>query len=236
MTSEPAEVVAARYLAEACHELRTPSAVLSLVSDLGPHAHELSPERMAAVMTTIRSQTALLRTLIDRYFEHGVLVDGAWSGVDANVDVGLEAATALDSLIVLIPAERIRRQLAEGPIFGDPARVRSIVVNLVLNAVKYSPVSEPVDVQVRREASDVALRIIDRGMGIPASERDQVLKSFVRGANAKAQAVAGAGLGLAIVAAHVDALGGSVQMSDRPGGGTIVTVLLPTSPGAAHGR
>lgn len=233
--SDPPDVVVAHYLAEACHELRKPVAVLSLFSELSLSAPEPSPERMLTALTVVREQTAILRALIDRYLEHGQLVHGGWSDadVDAVVDVAAEVEASLDSLAPLVPAERVRRRLAPGTVIGDPARVRSIAVNLVHNAAKYSPEWEPVGVDVDAIGPDVVLQVTDRGIGIPAAQREHVLQPFRRATNATEVASAGLGLGLAIVAAHVEALGGRIDVSDRAGGGTVVAVRLPRAPAGA---
>ncbi len=235
MTSESPEVVAARYLAEACHELRAPVAVLSLVSELGAHADRIEPQRMTAMLEAVHRQTVLLRSLIDRYFEYEVLVEGGWSDVDEDIDLATEVGAALDSLQPLVPVERVRRHLAEAHLLGDSGRIRSIVVNLVLNAVRYSPDDEVVEVQGRQEGTDVVLTVADRGIGIPEGEHDRILEPFRRGTNASERAVGGVGLGLSIVATHVRALGGGLEVSDRPEGGTIMTVRLPASGTGPHG-
>lgn len=229
VATESPEAVAARYLAEACHELRTPVAVMSLVSELGARVEQLDPQRVAAMMDAMRRQVVLLRSLIDRYLEHGVLVEGGWSDVATDVDVAAEVGAALDSLSPLVPAEQIRRDLAAVRILGDAGRIRSIVVNLVLNAVRYGPDHDVVDVQVKSEGEQVVLTVADRGIGIPEDERDRILEPFRRGTNATEHAVAGVGLGLPVVAAHVTALDGRVVIADRAGGGTVVTVRLPAS-------
>lgn len=235
MTPESPELITARYVAEACHELRGPVAVISLVTELSVHADRLDADRFVGLMQTVRAQTALLRALIDRYLEHAVLVDGDWKGVDVAVDVASETAAALDALVPLVSAERVRRHLGAGRVVGDPSRVRSIVTNLVQNAAKYSPDDAPVDVRVGAAGSDVVLQVLDRGIGIPVDERDRVMQPYQQASNAREQAVAGMGLGLGIVAAHVAALDGQVEISDRPGGGTSVTVLLPRSGAGTDG-
>lgn len=232
---ESPELITARYLAEVCHELRSPVAVISLVTELSGHADKLDAEHFVWLMRTVRAQAALLRTLIDRYLEHAALLDGDWQGVDEDVDVASETAGALDSLVPLVPSERVRRQLDPARVVGDPSRVRSIVTNLVQNAVKYSPDDAPVDVGVSVDGSDVVLQVLDRGIGIPVDERDRIMKPFQQASNAREQAVSGLGLGLAIVATHVAALDGRVRLTDRPGGGTIVTVRLPASETGADG-
>lgn len=233
MTESP-ELITARYVAEACHELRSPVAVISLVTDLSGHADQLDAERFVLLMQTVKAQTALMSSLIDRYLEHAAMLDGDWPDYCVEMDVGSVTAAALDDLVPLVPLERVSRDLGTARVCGDPDRVRSIVTNLVQNASKYSPPDARVDVTVHVDGSDVVLQVLDRGIGVPVGERERVLEPFQQASNARERAVSGTGLGLAIVTAHVAALDGRLVISGRPGGGTIVTVRLPTS-GAGTG-
>lgn len=234
MTPDSRTMLTARHIAEACHELRGPVAVISLVTELSEHVDRLDPERFVALMKTVRTQATLLGVLINRYLEHALLLDEAWEPLDVVVDVASEAAAALDGLVPLVPSERVQRHLVPAAVVGDPSRVGSIVTNLVQNAVKYSPDDALVDVRVHPDGSDMVLQVLDRGMGVPADERDRVMEPFQQGSNARERAVSGLGLGLAIVAGHVAVLDGQIDISDRAGGGTIVTVRLPLAGDQGH--
>jgi signal transduction histidine kinase len=221
------EVLAARYLAEACHELRTPVAVLSLVGSLGDHIERLDLEQLHHLADAVQRQTAHLRILIDRYLDHGMLQYGGGTVPDVEFDVSDVIASVIDSLHPLLGSERVHARLEAATIVGDPERVESIVTNLVLNAAKYSDETERIDVDLETVGGTVRLVVADRGIGIPVDHRERVLEPFHRAPNAVARAVAGVGLGLAIVVAHVEALGGWLQVDDRAGGGTVMTVVVP---------
>jgi len=99
--------------------------------------------------------------------------------------------------------------------------------NLVDNALKYSPDFPTVWVEWERENESVAIRVRDRGPGIPASERKQIFHKFVRGSAATSGGVKGMGVGLSMVHHIVRAHGGEVRVASEPGQGSTFTLLLP---------
>ena len=101
------------------------------------------------------------------------------------------------------------------------------LVNLIENAVKYSPPSSPVDVTARREGEWVRFEIADRGAGIPPEDRERMFEPFYRGTEIRQ--VGGTGLGLPIALRAAELQGGSLTYDSRPGGGSIFTLLLPAA-------
>jgi two-component system sensor histidine kinase KdpD len=100
------------------------------------------------------------------------------------------------------------------------------LVNLLENAIKYSPRSTPIDLTVRREGPWLSFAVADRGSGVPVSERDRIFEPFYRPAAAPADA-GGAGLGLSIARSLALAQGGTVALDPRPGGGSVFTLRVP---------
>jgi two-component system phosphate regulon sensor histidine kinase PhoR len=115
----------------------------------------------------------------------------------------------------------------EGPVVNaDREALAQALWNLLDNAVKYSGDSAVVHVEVE-PADLVAIRVRDRGFGIPPSERKRIFRKFVRGSSARAYGVKGTGIGLAMVRHIVDAHGGKVTVESEPGKGSTFTILLP---------
>lgn len=119
----------------------------------------------------------------------------------------------------------------------DETIVRQIMINLLTNAVKYSPQSSAIHLTVQCEESAIAhsavpeaivLQVQDRGIGIPPEEQPHLFKPFYRCSNVKS--VRGSGLGLAVVKTCVDAHNGEISIISQIGQGTTVTVTLPTKP------
>jgi signal transduction histidine kinase/DNA-binding response OmpR family regulator len=109
--------------------------------------------------------------------------------------------------------------------WGNQKLLRQILVNLLSNAVKYSPEASPIEVELTGDASSITITVKDAGIGIPASEQDQLFASFSRGSNVGL--IPGTGLGLAIVKECVDLHGGDITLASQEDLGTEVTVRLP---------
>jgi PAS domain S-box-containing protein len=118
---------------------------------------------------------------------------------------------------------------ASPPISADPERLEQVVVNLVNNAVKFSPQLAPVDVAVSRTGEGLAISVMDRGPGVADSERGHIFTAFYRSPTVPDN-VGGTGLGLAVCRGIVEAHGGRIEVRDRTGGGSIFRVILPADP------
>src|SRR5207253_3462048 len=105
----------------------------------------------------------------------------------------------------------------------DRASVQHVLMNLVVNATKFSPPDAPIDIVVRREADAVTISVTDHGTGIPADKRDEIFEKFVR----LQDGGVGVGLGLFICRALVESMGGHIWVDDADGGGARVSFSLP---------
>jgi signal transduction histidine kinase len=119
---------------------------------------------------------------------------------------------------------------ADGPavVLGDEHQLERLLLNLVSNAVKFTPAGGHVLVSVAASASSVVLSVDDDGIGIPADEQEAVFGRFFRGTEATREVIPGTGLGLAIVQAIVEHHGGTLTLTSAPGQGTTVRVELPS--------
>jgi len=100
--------------------------------------------------------------------------------------------------------------------------------NLLDNAVKYSPDQRTIWVEMAGERDRLAIRVRDRGIGIPAPEQKEIFKKFVRGAGSRASSIKGTGIGLTMVRYIVEAHGGEIRLDSAPGQGSTFAILLPT--------
>jgi signal transduction histidine kinase len=112
-------------------------------------------------------------------------------------------------------------------ISADPEALGRAVWNLLDNAAKYSPECKTIWVEIEREGAGLAIRVRDRGLGIPEVEQAGILRKFVRGTAAQTLGVKGTGIGLAMVKHIVEAHGGTLRLESAPGRGSIFSILLP---------
>jgi two-component system sensor histidine kinase KdpD len=108
---------------------------------------------------------------------------------------------------------------------ADPGLLERVVANLVSNAVRHSPEGQPAVVAASALGPQVELRVVDRGVGIPERDRERVFRPFQRFGDRPAGA--GVGLGLALSRGLAEAMGGTLEMEDTPGGGVTMALALP---------
>ena len=140
-------------------------------------------------------------------------------------------ATGLFEILV---EEKSQRLILEGDeraqIEGDCIFLRQALVNIIHNAVKYSPVGETISVRVRNgDASHVVVEIQDKGPGIPLEDQRRVFDRFYRVDKARWRESGGAGLGLSIAKWAVEAHGGSIELNSEPNLGSTFRIILPSA-------
>jgi len=112
----------------------------------------------------------------------------------------------------------------------DPALLREIVMNLLGNALRYTPERGTVTVSARSEGGNLRLVIADSGCGIPSYQADKVFTKFFRGDNVVRMDTEGTGLGLYLVRSIIQLLQGSITFKTKEGQGTTFSILLPLTP------
>ena len=209
------------------HDLRSP--LMAILTSAGALAHgELSLSRAdrRELVETILGEAGRLDRLVNNLLDLSRLQAGAaepevglW-GVD---DLVLQALDGIEAA-----AGRVEVSLPEevSPLVRvDLHQVERVVANLVENALRYSPASESVHVQVREAGAEMLVRVIDRGAGIPAGEAERIFEAFQRGS--RTGGVRGAGLGLAIARGFAEANGGRVWVESHEGQGATFVLALP---------
>lgn len=112
-----------------------------------------------------------------------------------------------------------------GSVVTDEKLLRNIVINLLTNAVKFSPAREEISLNVLDQDSFITLQVRDEGIGIPNEEIALIFEPFIRGRNV--EAIQGTGLGLSIVKKAVELLDGTIEVQSTPGKGSVFTVTIP---------
>lgn len=213
------------------HELRSPmTAVAGFADILEARWETLSDEQrrrfVDRISTGVRRQSRLVGDVAD-----ALLAERTELPVeDQAVDVPAIVHDAVASNHLVTGEERITVEVAPGTPTGrcDAARLRQVVDNLLSNALKYSPLGSPVEVLVAPgPGRGVLVAVADRGLGIPAERRHRLFQKFSR--LHPDHGVGGTGLGLYLCAQLVAAMGGRIDVDDRPGGGTTFTVHLRAS-------
>ena len=219
-----------RLIADAAHELKTPTAVLVGETQEALRPDASAGERRESLETIERVSRGLARE-IDSLL-HLARGDGAQPARHGVTDLAVIAAEAVDTAEPLGAARRVRCLFSQdGPAFvvGDREGLSRLASNLVSNALIYTESGTTVEVDVGSDAGETYLEVRDRGPGIAPEERHRIFERFVRLEPARASNPEGSGLGLAIVEQVARAHQGRVQVLERPGGGAIFRVVLPSA-------
>ncbi len=217
-----------QLIADAGHELRTPLTSLRTNIELLTRSEEtgrpLPPEDRKALLSSVTAQMTELALLIGDLQE--LARPDALPGSGPQQVVALHEITenALRRARLRGPDLTIDARLAPWYVRAEPASLERAVVNLLDNAVKFSPPRGTVEVRLH----DGELTVRDQGPGIPPEDLPHVFERFWRSPSARS--LPGSGLGLSIVARTVQHLGGTVALHPAPGGGTVAVVRLPGAP------
>ncbi|WP_025321834.1 sensor histidine kinase [Deferrisoma camini] len=219
-----------RFLAHLSHDLKTPLTAIREGADLllGGVAGDLAPEQ-EEVARIVRENSLQLQRQIENLLafsmgeprdarEPGEALDLASLVRDVLDDI--QPASLSRGLTVDLRGETVR-------VRGPRRRLRSLVENLVSNAVKFTPDGGRVRVRVRREGDHAVLEVMDSGPGVDPGERERVFEAFYQGRAKGRGPVKGSGLGLAIVREYAQAHGGRVELCDSDLGGAGFRVVLP---------
>jgi len=212
-------------LAAVSHDLRTPlSSIKASVSSLLQRDVDFGPRATRELLETIDEGADRLNHLIGNLLDMSRLQTGALQlvmrdvGLDEVVPAALAGLTTSDRVVVDVP-ETLPR------VNADAALLERAIANVVENAVAWSPAGEPVRVEACAVPGAVDLHVVDRGPGIPASQREDVFRPFQRLGDQPNGS--GVGLGLAVARGFVEAMGGEIAVDDTPGGGVTMIISLP---------
>jgi two-component system OmpR family sensor kinase len=220
-----------RFLADAAHELRSPVAALALQVQLAERAQ--TPAARTAAFQELAHGVERARRLVQQLMDFARLDPGVPQQCFAPVNLAQLARDVVGSCAPRAEGEEVDLG-ADAPaplqVFGNEGELRSLLENLVDNALRYAPRGSAVTVSVRQDGPSIALAVVDAGRGIPAAERERVFERFHRVAG---DATRGTGLGLAIVKAIVERHHRSIALADANEGaqrpGLAVSIALPAA-------
>ena len=223
------------FVATVSHEFRSPLTAMRQLSEILALGRVSDEERRQKYYDTLVSETRRLQALVETLLNFGKMEEGARQYRFEEIDTGELVEGVVAEFAPQLAASGGRIDLSQAPdrcpIEADAEALALAVRNLIDNALKYSPGQPAVSVGWGRENGAIAIRVRDRGMGIPAAEQPLIFQKFVRGSAAVAANVKGTGVGLAMVNHVVRAHGGEVRVESAAGEGSTFTILLPE-----HGR
>jgi signal transduction histidine kinase len=223
------------FIGNAAHELKTPVAVLKSTLQSLQQRPRSSDEYRAGVEECLEDLERLEQLLqwMLRLARAEQWAHGAGRGDLQVIDVAATCEEAVERIRHLAESRHTTIHVSSnGPVMlrADPEDLQLVWINLLENAVRYSPEGGAVEVAVARNNGGPTRVIFeDHGAGIPAADLPHVFERFYRGDPSRTRATGGFGLGLAIAKALVEAYGGTITADSAPGQGTRMTVELPAS-------
>lgn len=217
---------ASRFSADAAHELRTPLAIMR--GELELLATEDLAEPMQSAVENILGETARLSQIVESLIAMAQMDSVAGKRAHLAVDLHALAAETIDQMRLLAVEKNITIAPPTGVhalAAGDRDRLKQVLVNLLDNAIKYTPPGGRIAVAVDEDGDKSVLSVSDTGVGIASDDIPRVFDRFYRVATDRGEV--GAGLGLAIVKSICAAHGGRISVESLPGVGSIFRMELP---------
>jgi len=223
----------ADFLANVSHELRTPlSAIRMYAQTLQNVRLREDPQRIKECLDTIVRETEWLETMVDRVLtwrsaaKDRLVLELRVAPLTATVQMALDRFSLL-----MAPGEvkLVTEVSTTASVAHDPNAIVTVLLNLLINAYKYTGADKQIAVRAFDQDREVVLEVEDNGIGIPLADRRRIFEPFFRSDDRLRARSSGAGLGLAITKTLVVAHGGTIDVNSREGRGTRMTVRLPVA-------
>lgn len=222
----------ADFLAVMSHELRTPlNAIAGYSEILSMGVNGRLTDKQAEAVKRIQHSEEHLLTLIDDVLSFAKIE----AGTSKIQPEPMRIAAAFDELDPLIQPELLRKRISleRAPFdpqleaYADPTKLRQILLNVLSNAIKFTPSGGHIRLGAARKDEDVVMTITDTGIGVPSDKVTQVFEPFFQVDAGRTREYSGVGLGLAIARDLARAMGGEVHFASEMGKGTVVSLVLP---------
>ena len=225
------EEMRSSLLSTVSHDLRTPlSAITGAAAVLGEKSLHTSEAERSELLRMISSEARRLERLVTDLLDMTRLESGTLRLRQQWIPLEEVLGSAMGRLETLLADRPVNTDVPEDlPMaFVDPVLVEQVLVNLLENAMKYTPPASPIEVRARGTGDGIEVDVADRGPGVPAGREAQIFEKFYRGDGVRE---IGSGLGLAICKGIVEAHGGTIWAENRKEGGAVFRFRLPAPAG-----
>jgi signal transduction histidine kinase len=223
------------FIASVSHEFKTPLTAMGAILErlLGDEVRD--PKKIREYYSILSHDSNRLKRLVKNVLDFTKIEDGKREYKLEAVDIGQLVRQEVDSFQkeAELAGFRVETRIDDDipPLLADDEALRQALHNILDNAAKFSAREKNIDVAVTCSQHDVEIAVEDRGVGIPESEQKKVFEKFYRGSQASSVSPTGTGLGLTLVKHIMDAHGGQVAITSRPGKGTRVGLIFPLEKG-----
>lgn len=218
-----------QFSGDASHELRTPLTIVRGEIELALRSPK-PPEEYRRVLESTLEETLRLTSIIDNLLTLAKADQGLYRAEFSEVNMKELVEELFEDSEVLAASKRIHVTVEEASpitIVGDRGRLRQLFLNLIDNAIKYTPEGGKVTIGVARQNGVAVFRVSDTGIGIPREEQGKIFDRFYRVDKARSREIGGTGLGLSIAKWIAELHRGSIDVASEPLKGSVFTVRLP---------
>jgi signal transduction histidine kinase len=216
-----------RFTADVSHELRTPLTAIRSVGEVGLRGHR-DEQAYRGIIGSMLEEADRLASLVDRLLTLSRAETGQAALSPEPVDLRALVENVTENLGVLAEEKRqtvVVSSTGAPQVLVDRLTLRQALINLLDNAIKFSPAGGRIEVQIAERTSDIVIDVVDSGPGISPAARARIFDRFYRAASE----VAGTGLGLSIAKGAVEANGGRLTVERSGPEGATFRIVLPRS-------
>ena len=225
--------IRAEFLDNLGHELRTPLTTVSLLAETLAADSASLPPRAAERVAKIEVETGHLVQMVNEMLDLSRIESGTGALVLDDVDLGALARTTADRLRLFAERQGVGLEVIAPPdlplVRGDAERLGQALLNVLHNAVKFSPAGSAVTVRVAGSESQVVIAVEDHGQGIPRHDLPRIFERFYKVDRARSRVAGGTGLGLSIARHIVEAHGGAIGVASEEGIGSTFSFSIPVA-------
>ena len=214
-----------RFVSMASHEFRTPlSTILSSVSLIGKYTEAAEQDKRDKHILRIRSAVNNLTDILNEFLSLGKIEEGKIQVHLSIFNIKEQVQLIISEITPILKKRQYIKYTHEGftQVNLDTSLLRNIIINLVSNAIKFSPENATIWVDSRCSENEIVLTIKDEGLGIPEEDMKHLFERFFRGKNV--DNIQGTGLGLHIVSKYVELMGGTIDVQSQLEAGTRFTI------------
>ena len=220
------------FVSAVSHEFRTPLTSFRHITELLQEGDEMPVARRQTFYAALARNTERLHRLVESLLDFSRLDSGRWNASLTVIEIGPFVERVVEEFRHSLEADRatITTDTRATPplhVRADAGMLATALWNLLDNAVKYSSPPAVVRVSVCRQAADAEIAVTDSGFGIPAAERTEIFRRFVRGERALELRITGTGLGLTMVSEIARMHRGRVELESRESAGSTFRIVLP---------
>lgn len=224
-----------KFVSDVSHELKTPMAGIKLICDSLVQTPDPPKEMLTEFLGDMSEEVDRLTRLVDRLLTLTRLDNSASALKPQETDLKAMLSQIVRKLKNIATSKNIVliNDYAESelpPMLLDYDKIYEAIYNIVDNAIKYTPDDGLVKISAQTRENFVVVKISDTGDGIKEEDREKIFERFVRLDDSRSRETGGTGLGLAITREAVTMHGGTIEISENEGGGSIFTVILPITP------